>query len=205
MSSAEHISETLDAGISEAIADAIRARTEIKKQYAAAKIQAIHVMNYNGAMLSYNHQSDMANKLGLDERQKLDVTPFPMGTKIINVNVKDDKDGQNETPNSPTDSPQDANSESQQGNAQQPLPPAARPDDGGSGAQPQPQSQASQQPKRSPLKKAAAAALVATGVGAAGLAGYVIGNGGSGDRPTPPAEAADHFNAGVGLEVEGLP
>lgn len=52
----------------------------IVREWARAKIQQIDIMNYNGAQMAYNHQADVANKLGLSEKQKLGVTPFPCPT-----------------------------------------------------------------------------------------------------------------------------
>lgn len=53
---------------------------DIVREWARAQIQKLDIWNYNGAMLSYNHQADMANRLGLTDRQKLGVTPFPCPT-----------------------------------------------------------------------------------------------------------------------------
>lgn len=53
---------------------------EIVREWARAQIQRMDIVNYNGAQLSYNHQADMANRLGLSDKQKLGVTPFPCPT-----------------------------------------------------------------------------------------------------------------------------
>lgn len=53
---------------------------DIVREWARTQIQQQDIVNYNGAQLSYNHQSDMANRLGLTDRQKLGVTPFPCPT-----------------------------------------------------------------------------------------------------------------------------
>ena len=52
----------------------------IFREWARAQIQMLDIRNYNGAMLAYNHQADTANRLGLDDKQKLGVTPFPSPT-----------------------------------------------------------------------------------------------------------------------------
>lgn len=51
----------------------------IVTNYLGAKIQASHIMNYNGANLAFNHGRDIAKKLGLDPAQ---ITPFPCPTNV---------------------------------------------------------------------------------------------------------------------------
>lgn len=53
---------------------------EIVREWARAQIQRMDIVNYNGAQMSYNHQADMSNRLGLSEKQKLGVTPYPCPT-----------------------------------------------------------------------------------------------------------------------------
>ena len=53
---------------------------QIVREWARAQIQRMDIVNYNGAQLSYNHQADMSNRLGLSEKQKLGVTPYPCPT-----------------------------------------------------------------------------------------------------------------------------
>lgn len=54
----------------------------IVREYVRVKLQSIDIRNYNGANLAYTHAADMANKLGLDERQKIGITPFPAPTTV---------------------------------------------------------------------------------------------------------------------------
>lgn len=54
----------------------------IMRAWAAAKIQKLHILNYNGANLAFNHAADVANKLGLSDAQKAGVTPFPCPVNI---------------------------------------------------------------------------------------------------------------------------
>lgn len=60
-------------------------------QYFASKIQSKHILNYNGANLAYTHAVDIANKLGLTDRQKALITPFPspVNLTVTNSEVKD--------------------------------------------------------------------------------------------------------------------
>jgi len=54
----------------------------IMAAYARAKIQRIEILNHNGSMLGHVDKMAMANAMGLDEKQRLGVTPFPTPTSI---------------------------------------------------------------------------------------------------------------------------
>ena len=54
----------------------------IVSAYARAKIQRMEILNHNGSMLGHVSKMAMANAMGLDERQRLGVTPFPCPTNI---------------------------------------------------------------------------------------------------------------------------
>lgn len=54
----------------------------ICREYLGSVIQSRHIFNQNGANLVYTHGCDMANKLGLNDRQKMNITPFPSPTSI---------------------------------------------------------------------------------------------------------------------------
>lgn len=71
---------------------------KVLAEYCAAKIQSIHLMNYNGANLAYNHAADVANKLGLQPEQKLGITPYPSNT---NINIAGESAEQKRKPLSP--------------------------------------------------------------------------------------------------------
>lgn len=46
----------------------------VVQQYLGSKVQAKHIMNYNGANMAFNHGRDIAKKLGLDPEL---ISPFP--------------------------------------------------------------------------------------------------------------------------------
>lgn len=50
----------------------------ILAHYMAAKIQALHIKNQNGANLVFNHGRDLEKKLGLPPQ----ITPFPSPTSV---------------------------------------------------------------------------------------------------------------------------
>lgn len=50
---------------------------QLAAQLLSSKIQARHILNYNGANLAYTHALDMATKLGLSPEEKARITPFP--------------------------------------------------------------------------------------------------------------------------------
>jgi hypothetical protein len=56
---------------------------EIVREWARTKIQRVDILNHNGAMLAYTDKANVANKLGLTEKQKLGVTPFPSSYTIM--------------------------------------------------------------------------------------------------------------------------
>jgi hypothetical protein len=62
---------------------------EIVRAYCAAKIQKLHILNKNGADLAYNHQRDIAQKLGLpeDPAKGLGITPYPSPVNNTNTRV----------------------------------------------------------------------------------------------------------------------
>lgn len=66
----------LDPGMHQDTLDAI------VREWARAKIQKLDILNHNGAMMVYNAKADLANKLGLSEKQKLGVTPFPSPSSL---------------------------------------------------------------------------------------------------------------------------
>jgi len=61
----------------------------ILSAYARAKIQRLEIMNHNGATLGYVSKMAAANAMGLDDKQRLGVYPFPHSSTEINVGETD--------------------------------------------------------------------------------------------------------------------
>lgn len=57
--------------------------------YARAKIQKLEILNHNGANLAYVSKMAAANAMGLDEKQRLGVAPFPHSSTEINIGESD--------------------------------------------------------------------------------------------------------------------
>ena len=58
---------------------------DIVREWARAKIQKMDILNHNGAMLAYTSKAELANRVGLTDRQKLGVTPFPSPPSSVTV------------------------------------------------------------------------------------------------------------------------
>lgn len=65
--------------------------SELVRQWGEAKVQSVHVANYNGANLAYNHAANIANNLKLSDEQKSNVVPFPSPTSSTTIVVGPDQ------------------------------------------------------------------------------------------------------------------
>lgn len=155
---------------------------DIIREWARAEIQRMDIVNYNGAQMSYNHQADMANRLGLSDRQKLGVTPFPCPSNQT-LNISSDA-----AADKPADSNKTNENDSQQVSAPQPQP------------QPQPTNQPSNQPASVFWKTIAAAAL-----GAAVSAGSIGGTAWVLHSPREESTTQIDSDGRVGVDVIGWP
>ena len=66
-------------------------REWVLKEYVSAKVQGIHILNYAGGNLAYNHACDVANKLGLTQAQSSRIAPFPGLPASINIMIQPEK------------------------------------------------------------------------------------------------------------------
>jgi hypothetical protein len=159
---------------------------EVLREFARAKIQKEHIHNYNGANLAYTHGADMANKLGLSEGQKLGVQPFPSSQSVMQVF------GPGGSPQAPAQPAQQTPQPRTDWSADHPPPERDEPYPRRS------------DPKASPWYKQWWAPALAAMLGAGTVAAVppVIDYWSA--SPEQPPVVDPHFDANVGLEVEGF-
>lgn len=92
--------DSLEPAEANAVKQQLRERVgEVAEQWLAAKTQAKHILNYNGANMAYVHALDTARKLGLSPEERARITTFPSPNYNITIAPPDGERTTTETNN----------------------------------------------------------------------------------------------------------